>query len=82
MGEMVPPTLRGRYFGARTALCTTAGVPAYSLHSAVPQVEVLRTHPLTPNRQRAIEEWARRNDVRIEGARRPLPAAIAALRGE
>ena len=25
MGEMVPPTLRGRYFGARTALCTTAG---------------------------------------------------------
>ena len=25
MGELVPPSLRGRYFGRRTALCTVAG---------------------------------------------------------
>lgn len=70
----------GHLGGAMDLFRVMAALPGAD--SAVPQVEVLRTHPLTPNRQRAIEEWARRNDVRIEGARRPLPAAIAALRGE
>jgi Zn-dependent protease with chaperone function len=48
---------------------------------AVPQVELLRTHPLTRNRQLAIEPWARQHGVALEGPRRPLPPAIAALRG-
>lgn len=45
-----------------------------------PQVELLRTHPLTVNRQSAIEEWARVNGVPLDGSRRPLPPAIAALK--
>jgi hypothetical protein len=49
--------------------------------AAVPQVELLRTHPLTRNRQQAIEQWAKRHNVPLDGARRPLPPAIAALRG-
>jgi hypothetical protein len=58
---------------------TMAGLPGAD--SALPQVELLRTHPLTGNRLLAIEEWARRNDIPLDGARRPLPAAIAALKG-
>jgi Zn-dependent protease with chaperone function len=46
------------------------------------QVELLRTHPLTRNRQQAIGEGARRLGVALDGQRRPLPPAIAALRGE
>ena len=48
---------------------------------SAPQVELLRTHPLTRNRQLSIQEWARRNGVPLDGARRPLPPAIAALKG-
>lgn len=46
-----------------------------------PQIELLRTHPLTRNRQLAIEEWARHHGVPADGRRRPLPPAIAALKG-
>jgi hypothetical protein len=48
----------------------------------VPQVEFLRTHPLTSNRQLAIQEWARRHGVPLDGARRPLPPALAALKAD
>lgn len=48
--------------------------------SAAPQIEFLRTHPLTRNRQLAIQEWARRHGVPLDGARRPLPPALAALK--
>ncbi|MGZ8274420.1 MAG: M48 family metallopeptidase [Burkholderiaceae bacterium] len=49
--------------------------------SVLPQVEMLRTHPLTRSRQQVISQWAQRNNVPLDGARRPLPPAIAALRG-
>lgn len=48
---------------------------------SAPQVELLRTHPLARNRHLAIQEWARRNGVPPDGPRRPLPPAIAALKG-
>jgi predicted Zn-dependent protease len=43
-------------------------------------VEFLRTHPLAENRRQAIAAWAAANGVALDGPRRPLPAAIAALR--
>lgn len=48
--------------------------------SSGPAVEFLRTHPLTANRIAAIKQWAAENGAAIDGPRRPLPAAIAALR--
>jgi predicted Zn-dependent protease len=45
-------------------------------------VEFLRTHPLTASRRAAIEHWAAANKVPTTGSPRPLPPAIAALRGE
>ena len=69
----------GHLGGAMELFRTMAALPGAD--SALPQVELLRTHPLTRNRQQAIEQWARRKDVPLDGARRPLPPAIAALRG-
>lgn len=69
----------GHLGGAMDLFRTMAALPGAD--SAVPQVEMLRTHPLTRNRQQAIAQWAKRNNVPLDGARRPLPPAIAALRG-
>lgn len=69
----------GHLGGAIDLFRTMAALPGADGGAA--QVELLRTHPLTRSRQLAIEEWARRNHVPMDGARRPLPAAIAALRG-
>jgi predicted Zn-dependent protease len=69
----------GHLGGAIDLFRTMAALPGAD--AAVPQVELLRTHPLTRNRQQAIEQWAKRNNVPLDGARRPLPPAIAALRG-
>ncbi len=69
----------GHLGGAIDLFRTMAALPGAD--SGAPQVELLRTHPLTRSRQQAIEQWARRNNVPLEGARRPLPPAIAALRG-
>jgi len=46
-----------------------------------PQVEWLQTHPLTERRAQAARDWAAANGVPAEGPRRPLPPALAALRG-
>lgn len=69
----------GHLGGALDLFRTMAALPGGD--GAVPQVELLRTHPLTHNRQQAIGQWAKRHDVPLEGARRPLPPAIAALKG-
>lgn len=69
----------GHLGGAIDLFRTMAALPGAD--GAVPQVELLRTHPLTRNRQLAIEQWARQHGVALEGPRRPLPPAIAALRG-
>lgn len=46
----------------------------------VAAIEFLRTHPLTASRIAAVGEWAERNGAALDGARRPLPPAIAAIR--
>lgn len=48
--------------------------------SRAPAVEFLRTHPLTESRITAIKQWAVDNGAAIDGPRRPLPPALAALR--
>lgn len=48
--------------------------------TALPEIELLRTHPLTASRQQAIEAWAREHGVALDGPRRPLPPSLAALR--
>ncbi len=55
-------------------------LPGGKLESSSQAVEFLRTHPLTANRVAAIERWAAENGASIDGPRRPLPPAIAALR--
>lgn len=68
----------GHLGGAVDLFRTMAALPGAD--KPVQQVELLRTHPLTRSRQSAIEEWARRHGVALDGARRPLPAAVAALK--
>lgn len=69
----------GHLGGAMDLFRTMASLPGAD--SRLAQVDLLRTHPLTRERQRAIDEWARRHGVPIDGPRRPLPPAIAALKG-
>jgi predicted Zn-dependent protease len=69
----------GHLGGAVDLFRTMAALPGAD--GAGAQVELLRTHPLTRERQLAIEQWARSKGVPLEGPRRPLPPALAALRG-
>ena len=55
-------------------------LPKVQGEASVPAVEFLRTHPLTENRVAAIRHWAAENNAALDGPRRPLPTAIAALR--
>jgi predicted Zn-dependent protease len=68
----------GHLGGAIDLFRTMTALPGSN--GALAQVELLRTHPLTRNRQRAVDEWARRHNVPLDGPRRPLPPAIAAVR--
>lgn len=43
-------------------------------------VEFVQTHPLTANRTAAVKAWAAARGVPLDGARRPLPPALAAVR--
>ena len=47
---------------------------------AATRVEWLRTHPLSERRALAAREWAAARGVPVDGARRPLPPALAAMR--
>jgi predicted Zn-dependent protease len=69
----------GHVGGAVDLFRTMASLPGAGGRQAG-QVELLRTHPLTHNRQLAVGEWARRHQVPLDGPRRPLPPAIAALK--
>jgi beta-barrel assembly-enhancing protease len=48
--------------------------------ATMPAVEFLQTHPLTSGRASAVKAWAADHMIPIDGERRPLPAAIAAVR--
>jgi beta-barrel assembly-enhancing protease len=68
----------GHLGGAVDLFRTMAALPGAG--GSLPEVELLRTHPLTRSRQLAIDEWAKRHGVPLDGPRRPLPPAVAALK--
>ena len=70
----------GHVGGAIDLFDIFARLPNEQRESKVTAVEFLRTHPLTENRIAAIRQWAVENGAAIDGPRRPLPPAIAALR--
>jgi len=70
----------GHVGGAIDLFDVLAHLPNQKRVTSAPTVEFLRTHPLTENRIAAIKQWAADNGAAIDGPRRPLPPAIAALR--
>ncbi|HVE88824.1 MAG TPA: M48 family metallopeptidase [Burkholderiaceae bacterium] len=70
----------GHVGGAMDLFDVLARQPSEQRELKVPAVEFLRTHPLTENRIAAIRQWAVENGAAIDGPRRSLPRAIAALR--
>jgi predicted Zn-dependent protease len=70
----------GHVGGAIDLFDVLARLPGEQRESKIASVEFLRTHPLTANRIEAIKQWAVENGAPIDGPRRPLPPAIAALR--
>jgi beta-barrel assembly-enhancing protease len=68
----------GHLGGAVDLFRTMAALPGAG--GSLPEVELLRTHPLTRSRQLAIDEWAKRQGVPLDGPRRPLSPAVAALK--
>lgn len=70
----------GHVGGAIDLFDAFARLPAAPREENVPAIEFLRTHPLTANRIAAVGEWAKHNGAALDGARRPLPPAIAAIR--
>jgi len=70
----------GHVGGAIDLFEALARLPAAQRDDHVPAIEFVRTHPLTAHRVAAAVEWAGANGVAVDGARRPLPAAIAAVR--
>ena len=70
----------GHVGGALDLFNTFLKLPATKRESGIASVEFLRTHPLTANRLAAIQQWAAENGASLDGSRRPLPPAIAALR--
>jgi predicted Zn-dependent protease len=54
-----------------------ASRPGAVAEAAVP--EFLRTHPLTSERMQRVRDWARAHAKPLDGQRRPLSSAIAAL---
>jgi beta-barrel assembly-enhancing protease len=68
----------GHLGGAVDLFRTMAALPGAG--GSLPEVELLRTHPLTRSRQLAIDEWAKRQGIPLDGPRRPLSPAVAALK--
>ena len=70
----------GHVGGAIDLFDVLASQPSEQRELKVPAVEFVRTHPLTENRIAFIRQWAVEKGVAIDGPRRSLPPAIAALR--
>jgi len=56
-------------------------LPGGKRESSSAAVELLRTHPLTQSRVNSVAIWASNNGAATDWPRRPLPPAIASLRG-
>ena len=70
----------GHIGGAIDLFAAFAALPGATRDNAVPAIEFVRTHPLTANRVAAVKAWAAANRVALDGPRRPLPPAAAAVR--
>jgi predicted Zn-dependent protease len=68
----------GHVGGARDAFSVMSRLGA----PGVPQVAVLRTHPLTAERIAAVDRIAAERGWKLDGERRPLPPALARLKPE
>lgn len=72
----------GHIGGALDLFAAFAALPGAPKEAGVAAVEFLRTHPLTANRTAAVAAWAQANGVPLDGPRRPLPPALAAVRAQ
>jgi predicted Zn-dependent protease len=72
----------GHVGGALDLFAVFATLPGAVRDPQVDAVEFLRTHPLTANRTEAVRSWAQTQAVPLDGARRPLPPALAAIRAQ
>jgi beta-barrel assembly-enhancing protease len=72
----------GHIGGALDLFAAFAALPGAQQESGLAAVEFLRTHPLTASRTAAVSAWATANRVALDGARRPLPPALAAVRAQ
>jgi Zn-dependent protease with chaperone function len=70
----------GHIGGAIDLFAAFAALPGAQRDAALPAIEFVQTHPLTANRTAAVTDWARAQGVAVDGARRPLPPALATLR--
>jgi predicted Zn-dependent protease len=70
----------GHVGGAVDLFATLAALPGAHRDPNLPAIEFLRTHPLTALRAAAVETWAGERGVAVDGPRRPLPPALAAVR--
>jgi predicted Zn-dependent protease len=70
----------GHIGGAVDLFETFAAIPSAQRDSTLPTIEFLQTHPLTANRTAAVTAWASENGVALDGPRRPLTPALAAVR--
>jgi Zn-dependent protease with chaperone function len=70
----------GHIGGAIDLFAAFAALPGAQRDAALPAIEFVQTHPLTANRTAAVTDWARAQGAVVDGARRPLPPALAALR--
>ena len=72
----------GHLGGAVDLFATFASLPGARRDAATPTVEFLQTHPLTANRTAAVQAWAAAHGVALDGPRRPLTPALAAVRAQ
>jgi Zn-dependent protease with chaperone function len=72
----------GHIGGALDLFAAFAALPGAQSEAGMPAIEFLRTHPLTANRSAAVAAWASAHGIALEGPRRPLPAALAAVRAQ
>ncbi|MEP6608182.1 MAG: M48 family metallopeptidase [Burkholderiaceae bacterium] len=71
----------GHVGGAIELFDVMTHLPGAQGDSGTATVELLQTHPLTANRVAMVGQWATANGAAVEGPLKPLPAAIAGLRG-
>lgn len=72
----------GHIGGALDLFAAFAALPGAQREAGTAAIEFLRTHPLTANRSAAVQAWAQAQRVALDGPRRPLPPALAALRAQ